>query len=164
MKYILYSSISFILIYPLTWLIDLRIIYIMSVLLWIISLMSIIFICHLGYDGVINRFLSSKYWIPISKMALSIYTITIHVQFNVNLSRKDSIAYENFTYEFVSLFKILSIYLRIKKIFFKKKFPELVRDLLSSILPVMIGYLVFEEPFARIGIILCESDEKKTKK
>jgi peptidoglycan/LPS O-acetylase OafA/YrhL len=33
----------------------------------------IIYACHSGYGGMVNDFLSSKLWIPVSKMALSIY-------------------------------------------------------------------------------------------
>jgi peptidoglycan/LPS O-acetylase OafA/YrhL len=40
----------------------------------------IIYACHSGYGGIVNDFLSSKFWIPISKMALSIYLFGIIAQ------------------------------------------------------------------------------------
>jgi hypothetical protein len=47
----------------------------------------IIYACHSGYGGMVNDFLSSKFWIPISKMALSIYLFGIIAQGVLTVSR-----------------------------------------------------------------------------
>lgn len=50
-------------------------------LLWSICVSVIIFCCHRGYGGIINSFLSLPIFIPVSKMALSIYLSSTSIQF-----------------------------------------------------------------------------------
>ena len=49
-------------------------------ILVVITVNFLIFACHKGYGSIINKFLSSKYWIPLAKMALSIYLCSLYVQ------------------------------------------------------------------------------------
>lgn len=74
--FVFYLSIIFILIFPF---LRLRQKYfeIIFGLLWIIATNVIIYVCHRGHGGLINAFLSLKIWIPLSKMALSIYLVSL---------------------------------------------------------------------------------------
>jgi hypothetical protein len=46
-------------------------------ILYILATNIVIYACHKGYGGYINEFLSLKFWIPLSKMALSIYLVSM---------------------------------------------------------------------------------------
>lgn len=51
-------------------------------LLWSNSIGSIIIACHFGIGGIVNRILSNNFWIPISKISLSLYLMHPIVQIN----------------------------------------------------------------------------------
>lgn len=50
---------------------------------WSLSVSWIILGCHYEREGLINRFLSSKFWIPFGKLGLSIYLVHPIVQYNL---------------------------------------------------------------------------------
>jgi peptidoglycan/LPS O-acetylase OafA/YrhL len=49
-------------------------------LLLIFAVTFLIYACHKGYGGAVNRFLSSKFWFPISKMSHTIYLFGVSHQ------------------------------------------------------------------------------------
>ena len=53
-----------------------NVIYLMfSSFAWGVGLAFVVFSCHNGYGGVINVFLSMKFWIPLSRLTFSAYLI-----------------------------------------------------------------------------------------
>jgi peptidoglycan/LPS O-acetylase OafA/YrhL len=40
----------------------------------------IILACHLSYGGIVNKFLSLSFWLPISKLSYCIYLIHLPIQ------------------------------------------------------------------------------------
>lgn len=47
---------------------------------WCLSLAWIILACHLSHGGIVKRFLSLKFWLPISKLSFCIYLIHLPIQ------------------------------------------------------------------------------------
>ena len=53
-----------------------NVIYLMfSRFAWGIGLAFVVFACHNGYGGVINTFLSMKFWIPLSRLTFTAYLV-----------------------------------------------------------------------------------------
>ena len=53
-----------------------NVIYLMfSSFAWSVGLAFVVFSCHNGYGGVINVFLSMKFWIPLSRLTFTAYLI-----------------------------------------------------------------------------------------
>ena len=53
-----------------------NIIYIMfSRTVWSVGLAILVFVCHYGYGGPINDFLSMKFWIPLSRVSYNAYLV-----------------------------------------------------------------------------------------
>ena len=42
---------------------------------WSLGLALLVFVCHNGYGGVVNRFLSLKIWIPLSRLTFCAYLV-----------------------------------------------------------------------------------------
>ena len=42
---------------------------------WSLGLALIVFICHYGYGGLVNRFLSMSFWIPLSRISYNAYLL-----------------------------------------------------------------------------------------
>ncbi|XP_072180893.1 nose resistant to fluoxetine protein 6-like [Diadema setosum] len=42
---------------------------------WAIALCWVVFACHFGYGGVINHFLSWKFWVPLSRLTFCAYLL-----------------------------------------------------------------------------------------
>jgi peptidoglycan/LPS O-acetylase OafA/YrhL len=74
--------------------------------LWVLSVTIIIYSCYRGYGGVVNDFLSWKYWLPISRLSYSIYMAGSSVQFSVNGIRMTAMDADDVIY-FVSILKVL---------------------------------------------------------
>lgn len=72
-------AVIFVNIYPLALVLNIDYVFYYGII-WMLSIVMIIFICHNGYGGIVDRHLSSKYWIPVSKIALSIYLVTPCIQ------------------------------------------------------------------------------------
>lgn len=49
--------------------------YMFSRFTWGVTLALVVFVCHNGYGGVINRFLSLPIWIPLSRMTFNVYLV-----------------------------------------------------------------------------------------
>jgi peptidoglycan/LPS O-acetylase OafA/YrhL len=56
--------------------------------LWGISIAWIILACCRGEGGFVNKLLSSKYWMPIGKLGLSLYLVHPVFQYNLISSRE----------------------------------------------------------------------------
>ena len=54
--------------------------FITAKMCWILSIIWIIYACHNGDGGIINRFLSNSKWIPMSRMCLTVYFIHVLLQ------------------------------------------------------------------------------------
>lgn len=63
---------------------------------WAISIGWIIIGCHFMQNGLINRFLSNKYWIPLGKLGLSIYLVHPILQYNLIASLGTQNNFETF--------------------------------------------------------------------
>jgi hypothetical protein len=48
-----------------------------------LTLAWIIYACHSGRGGVVNRFLSSKYWMPLSRLSFCLYLASTVIQYNL---------------------------------------------------------------------------------
>jgi len=59
--------------------------------LWATAVGWIILACYYGFGGFINRFLSHKYWQPISRMCLSIYLIHPIIQYHLTTLNKQPV-------------------------------------------------------------------------
>ncbi len=42
---------------------------------WGVTLALVVFLCHTGYGGIINRFLSLPIWIPLSRLTFNVYLV-----------------------------------------------------------------------------------------
>jgi peptidoglycan/LPS O-acetylase OafA/YrhL len=62
--------------------------------IWGVSICWIIFACHFGFGGLVNKFLSSKFWMPIGKLGLSIYLVHPVLQYNFVASRESQLNLE----------------------------------------------------------------------
>ena len=49
--------------------------YMFSRFVWGLCLAIVVFVCHNGYGGVINRFLSMPFWVPLSRMTFNAYLV-----------------------------------------------------------------------------------------
>lgn len=84
-------------------------------LFWAIAISVIIFTCHHGYAGFINRFLSMNVWIPLSKMSLSFYLTSAGIQYIYVLSQRQPQNIE-------SVFDVVSFFMRVLQLKFYEIF------------------------------------------
>lgn len=98
---------------------------------WAISVSSLILLCHTGKAKIINQILSSRYWMPLAKMGLSIYLIHPVLQYNIQSPR-----------EFITNFD------------FSHMISNYFCDVLLTVLVSLILYLLVEEPFTLLGKII----------
>ena len=49
--------------------------YIFSRFTWALGLALLVFICHNGYGGVVNSFLSMNFWVPLSRLTFNAYLV-----------------------------------------------------------------------------------------
>jgi hypothetical protein len=59
-----------------------------------LALAWIIYACHLGHGGVVNRFLSSKYWMPLSRLSFCLYLVSTVIQYNLITSTPHQLNFE----------------------------------------------------------------------
>lgn len=62
--------------------------------IWGLSIAWIIFACHSGSGGFVNKLLSSKYWLPIGKIGLSLYLIHPVILYNFAASKENQLNLE----------------------------------------------------------------------
>ncbi len=65
--------------------------YMFSRFTWGVTLFLVVFACHNGYGGVVNRFLSMPMWIPLSRLTFNTYLIHEVVFVIINSSMRDGI-------------------------------------------------------------------------
>lgn len=56
-------------------------------LFWGIAISWVIYNCHRGRGGFLNRFLSLNVWVPIGKLGFSVYLVSSVIQYNFNSSK-----------------------------------------------------------------------------
>ncbi|KAG5675347.1 hypothetical protein PVAND_005257 [Polypedilum vanderplanki] len=108
---------------------------------WIVTTNILIYACHKGFGGMTNYFFSMKIWIPISKMALTIYLVAPCYQGISTLIR---------TTPFDKLTGIGLIY----GFFF---------DVLIVALPVLIIYLSVECSILNLSNLITGKNQEKLK-
>lgn len=101
-------------------------------LIWTCCIIAIIFICHRGYGGIVNSFLSWKYFTPIAKMGLSFYLASAGIQYMRLAVRSEPQSIEG-------ALDVIFNYLT---------------DILIALPPIISLYFTIEAPFTRIGKIL----------
>ena len=75
-----------------------NIIYIMfSRSVWSIGLALLVFVCHYGYGGIVNKFLSMKFWIPLSRISYNAYLLHPLVLSVIFGSVRKPIYYEDYS-------------------------------------------------------------------
>ena len=125
---------------------------------WSMAIAWIIFTCFLGLHKYLNTFLSSKYWIPITRMGLSIYLIHPVVQFNIVMQQSDTISF-NFP-QMVSYWILLDS----KKVFlinhFRKQLANFTIEVIITIFCAIVMFLTVEEPFSLIGKFITRRNKK----
>ena len=103
-------------------------------------------------NGKVKKILSHKFWSPIFKMGLSIYLISGYILNETRMYQMETLEVTNFTY-FVSIIK------NRKKLIFKVFIFQILMlfgDILRSFVPVVLTFVLIEEPFARLGEIIAE--------
>ena len=65
---------------------------------WGVTLALVVFICHSGYGGVINRFLSLPIWVPLSRMTFNAYLVHEMVMVLIFGEARDSLYYNDATF------------------------------------------------------------------
>ena len=69
--------------------------YTLSRFAWGVALAIVIFTCHNGYGGIVNRFLSMKLWIPLSRLTYSVSLINPIILNIIFDSRRQVDVYED---------------------------------------------------------------------
>ena len=64
---------------------------------WGVGLAFVVFACHNGYGGVINTFLSMKFWIPLSRLTFTAYLVHPIVLSVVFGSAREPVHYTDIT-------------------------------------------------------------------
>ena len=66
-------------------------------LLWGLALAWVTYACHFGGGGLVQRFLSAKFWIPLSRLSFNVYLIHIIVIIVMMIGAQANIHYDLFT-------------------------------------------------------------------
>ena len=64
---------------------------------WSIGLALLVFVCHYGYGGIVNKFLSMKFWIPLSRISYNAYLIHPLVLSVIFGSMRKPVYYEDYS-------------------------------------------------------------------
>ena len=64
---------------------------------WSIGLALLVFVCHYGYGGIVNKFLSMKFWIPLSRISYNAYLIHPLVLSVIFGSTRKPVYYEDYS-------------------------------------------------------------------
>ncbi|XP_003725937.2 nose resistant to fluoxetine protein 6 [Strongylocentrotus purpuratus] len=88
-------------------------------LAWTLALSWVVFTCHYGYGGVINRFLSWSLWIPLSRLTfcayllhpavIYLYTGTISMSYNATVIHQSFLFAGFVTISYTSAFFLSSL-------------------------------------------------------
>ena len=74
-----------------------NVIYIMfSRSIWALGLALLVFACHYGYGGIINLFLSMKFWIPLSRISYNAYLLHPLILTVIFASERKTIHYQDY--------------------------------------------------------------------
>ena len=71
--------------------------YMFSRTVWGICLALVVYACHYGYGGVINRFLSLPFWIPLSRLTFNAYLVHEIVLGAIFGEQRDTMFYTDIT-------------------------------------------------------------------
>ncbi|KAG5675343.1 hypothetical protein PVAND_005253 [Polypedilum vanderplanki] len=137
-----YSSVILIMLCPfVSWPVP-KYLAIIIGLLWIVATNIVIYACHKNYGGIINDFLSLKIWIPISKMALSIYLVSLCHQGALTVTRTKP-------YEIITTSDII---------------VGFIFDALIAILPTLLIYTAVECSITNLANLITEQNDVKNDK
>ena len=64
---------------------------------WSIGLALLVFVCHYGYGGIVNKFLSMKFWIPLSRISYNAYLIHPLILSVIFGSARKPVYYEDYS-------------------------------------------------------------------
>ncbi|XP_076053954.1 nose resistant to fluoxetine protein 6-like [Oratosquilla oratoria] len=64
---------------------------------WALAVAWVVFVCHTGYGGAVNAFLSYPAWQPISRLTYAIFLTSFSVQLMMAYSLKTGVYYEHTT-------------------------------------------------------------------
>lgn len=53
-----------------------------SRIVWGVTIAWVIYACHSGYGGFVNKFLSSRLWIPVGRIGFSLYLVHPVLMYN----------------------------------------------------------------------------------
>ena len=74
-----------------------NILYIMfSRFTWSLGLALLVVICHYGYGGLVNRFLSMKFWIPLSRLSYNTYLLHEFILIVIFGSERKPVNYQDY--------------------------------------------------------------------
>jgi peptidoglycan/LPS O-acetylase OafA/YrhL len=112
-------------------------------LLWSGAVAWIIFACHHGKGGFINRLLSSKRWEPFSKLGLSVYMVSSVLQYILTASKDQQIDLDP-----TQMVRLSSNFRKCINSF-DFQFYNFLMDVAMSTLGAVLLYRFVEEPFAQ---------------
>ncbi len=111
-------------------------IYPITRIIWAINTATIIWMCITGNGGLINKFLSWKVFIPLSRLTYSVYLTHVWIVWYYWGSRRDIIDLNDFS--FVTLFSFIIImcflFAAIFSLLFESPFIALQKYLMNYIL------------------------------
>ena len=64
--------------------------------IWSLGLALLVVVCHYGYGGIINDFLSMKFWIPLSRLSYNAYLVHPFILTVIFGSERKSINYQDY--------------------------------------------------------------------
>ena len=72
----------------------------------------VIYACHSGHGGVVNRFLSSKFWIPLARLSYCLYLVSPVIQYNLISSKPHqlNLDIDHIVSLFCSSWKLLTLF------------------------------------------------------
>lgn len=121
------------------------IIFALDRFLWAVAVGWLVVACHYDSGGVIGKFFSLSFWLPIERIGLSIYLSHIGGMIFLVQSRKRPVEFDLFS--IVRKFT-KAMFLTFKTIYFQ--LMNFLSDLTASIFTGLIYHLLFEKPFVKI--------------
>jgi peptidoglycan/LPS O-acetylase OafA/YrhL len=122
----------------------------------------IIFACHSGHGGVVNRFLSSKYWMPLARLSYCLYLVSPVIQYNLIASTPHLL---NLEISHIVSVSCSTLNLDFSRLLFCFQLHNFLRELSISLVGALALNLLVEQPFSKIAKHLsagfsCEKQEK----
>ena len=77
---------------------------------WAVGLALLVFACHNGYGGFVNRFLSMKFWIPLSRLTFGAYLVHLIVLSAVYSADMVTIHYNHVTFSVFAIGTVVLSY------------------------------------------------------